>query len=132
MHEIIAIIFDFDDTLAPDSTSGYLAQCGVDVPRFWKEEVKALTETRSAPEEWDPVPAYLYKMIEKSSTGQIEPITRESLAGWGRRLPLYPGVETIFSPAAGCCSRGKSPGHPGILRGQFRHRRGVAKYVHRP
>ena len=97
MHEIIAIIFDFDDTLAPDSTSGYLAQCGVDVPRFWKEEVKALTETRSAPEEWDPVPAYLYKMIEKSSTGQIEPITRESLAGWGRRLPLYPGVETIFS-----------------------------------
>ena len=97
MHEIIAIIFDFDDTLAPDSTSGYLARCGVDVPRFWKEEVKALTETGSAPEEWDPVPAYLYKMIEKSATGEIEPITRDSLAGWGRGLPLYPGVETIFS-----------------------------------
>ena len=96
MHEIIAIIFDFDDTLAPDSTSGYLGRCGIDVPRFWKEEVKALTETKSAAEEWDPVPAYLYKMIEKSSAGQIEPITRESLARWGRELPLYPGVETIF------------------------------------
>ena len=46
MHEIIAIIFDFDDTLAPDSTSGYLGRCGIDVPRFWKEEVKALTETK--------------------------------------------------------------------------------------
>ncbi len=96
MHEIIAIIFDFDDTLAPDSTSGYLDQCGIDVPHFWKEEIKALTETKSAAEEWDPVPAYLYKMIEKSSAGEIEPITRDSLARWGRELPLYPGVETIF------------------------------------
>ena len=66
MHEIIAIIFDFDDTLAPDSTSGYLGRCGIDVPHFWKEEVKALTETKTAAEEWDPVPAYLYKMVEKS------------------------------------------------------------------
>ena len=43
------------------------------------------------------MPAYLYKMIEKSSTGEIEPITRDSLADWGRELPLYPGVETVFS-----------------------------------
>ena len=97
MHEIIAIIFDFDDTLAPDSTSGYLDQCGIDVPRFWKEEVRPLMETKTASEEWDPVPAYLYKMIEKSAGGEIEPITRERLARWGRELPLYPGVETIFA-----------------------------------
>ena len=97
MHEIIAIIFDFDDTLAPDSTSGYLDQCGIDVPRFWKEEVRPLMETNTASEEWDPVPAYLYKMIEKSAGGEIEPITRERLARWGRELPLYPGVETIFA-----------------------------------
>ena len=67
------------------------------MPHFWKEEIRALTETKSAAEEWDPVPAYLYKMIEKSSAGEIEPITRDSLAGWGRELPLYPGVETIFA-----------------------------------
>lgn len=96
MHEIIAIIFDFDDTLAPDSTSGYLARSGIDVPRFWREEVRLLMETDSASEEWDPVPAYLYSMIEKSAAGGIEPITRDSLAHWGRELPLYPGVETIF------------------------------------
>ena len=97
MHEIIAIIFDFDDTLAPDSTSGYLERCGVDVPRFWQEEVRPMMETESASEEWDPVPAYLYKMIEKSASGGIEPITRDSLVNWGRELPLYPGVETIFT-----------------------------------
>lgn len=96
MHEIIAIIFDFDDTLAPDSTSGYLERCGLDVRRFWEEEVRPLMETETAAEEWDPVTAYLYRMIEKSAGGEIEPITRDSLAGWGRELPLYPGVETIF------------------------------------
>ena len=94
MHEIISIIFDFDDTLAPDSTSGYLGQCGIDVPRFWKEEVQPLMEAASA--EWDPVPAYLYKMIEKSDSGELEPITRDSLARWGAELPLYKGVESIF------------------------------------
>ena len=29
MHETIAVIFDFDDTLAPDSTSGYLNDVGL-------------------------------------------------------------------------------------------------------
>lgn len=45
---------------------------------------------------WDPVPAYLYKMIEKSSKGEIPAITREKLADWGTRLPLYEGVEHMF------------------------------------
>ena len=96
MHEIIAIIFDFDDTLAPDSTTGYLSRCGVDMVHFWQEEVRPMLETTNPDEEWDPTPAYLYKMIEKSHSGEIEPITRDSLAHWGRQLPLYPGVETIF------------------------------------
>ena len=96
MHEIIAIIFDFDDTLAPESTSGYLARCGIDAPGFWEEEVRPLIEAGDASYEWDPIPAYLYKMIEKSTGGEIEPITRDSLAEWGKELPLYPGVETIF------------------------------------
>ena len=97
MHEIIAIIFDFDDTLAPDSTSGYLDRCGLDTPHFWREEVRPLIENGNAAEEWDPVPAFFYKMIEKSAAGEIEPITRNSLSRWGRQLPLYPGVETIFA-----------------------------------
>ena len=92
MHETIAVIFDFDDTLAPDSTSGYLSRCGVDVPGFWRHEVGPLME-----DGWDPVPAYLYKMIEKSDAGEIAPISRGSLARWGAELPLYAGVESIFA-----------------------------------
>lgn len=91
MQENIAVIFDFDDTLAPDSTSGFLGQCGLDVPRFWQEEVQPLLQ-----DNWDPVPAYLYKMIEKSRSGEIPPITQDALARWGASLPLYEGVEHIF------------------------------------
>ncbi len=91
MQENIAVIFDFDDTLAPDSTSGFLGQCGLDVPRFWQEEVQPLLQ-----DNWDPVPAYLYKMIEKSRSGEIPPITQDALASWGASLPLYEGVEHIF------------------------------------
>jgi len=91
MQETIALIFDFDDTLAPDSTSGYLGQCGLDVPKFWQEEVLPLLE-----DNWDPVPAYLYKMIQKSYSGEIEAVTKQSLENWGQQLPLYDGAEQIF------------------------------------
>ena len=95
MNETIAVIFDFDDTLAPDSTTGYLRQHGVDTDHFWGQEVRPLMETPEAANEWDPVLAYLYKMIEYSRRSAA--ITRDSLAQWGRELPLYPGVEGIFA-----------------------------------
>lgn len=92
MHETIAVVFDFDDTLAPDSTSGYLRQAGIDdLSGFWKKEVGGLTD-----DDWDPVPAYLYKMIEASKSGRVPPITQASLMDWGRRLPLHAGVDGLF------------------------------------
>ena len=92
MHETIAVVFDFDDTLAPDSTTGYLRKAGItDLTTFWKKEVAALTD-----DDWDPVPAYLNKMIEASRTGRITSITKESLIEWGKELPLHDGVEGIF------------------------------------
>ena len=92
MHDTIALIFDFDDTLAPDSTSAFLQEHGIpDIRRFWDHEVHELIL-----EDWDPVPAYLYLMIQKSRNGEIPAITRAMLRDWGARLPLYDGVETLF------------------------------------
>src|SRR5690606_28901318 len=48
-------------------------------------------------QDWDPVPAYLYEMIELSKSGEYGAITQERLAQWGQRLPLHDGVETLFS-----------------------------------
>jgi len=92
MSDVIALIFDFDDTLAPDSTSGLLADMGVDAAHFWSAEVGPLLEEQ----DWDPVPAYLYKLIELSRSGKHGPITRERLEDWGRRLPLHDGVQSLF------------------------------------
>ncbi|MHA3902853.1 HAD family hydrolase [Castellaniella sp. WN] len=92
MADVIALVFDFDDTLAPDSTSGFLQEIGVDVPAFWHEQVDPLLNR----EDWDPVPAYLYRMLELSRSGHYGPITRDRLRDWGRRLPLHEGVATLF------------------------------------
>lgn len=93
MHETIAVIFDFDDTLAPDSTSGYLIDAGLkDLSSFWKKEVASLTDA-----DWDPVPAYLHKIIEASKTGRIPKVTQETLMEYGRRHPLHDGVQGIFA-----------------------------------
>lgn len=92
MSDVIALIFDFDDTLAPDSTSGLLTDMGVDAAHFWSSEVGPLLEEQ----DWDPVPAYLYKLIELSRSGKYGAITRERLEDWGRRLPLHDGVQSLF------------------------------------
>jgi hypothetical protein len=88
----IAIVFDFDDTLAPDSTSSFLEHMGVDVQEFWKKKVQPLLE-----EDWDPIPAYLYMMIEESRSGNISPITKEALTKYGDKVKFHKGVNTIFN-----------------------------------
>jgi len=92
MSDVIALIFDFDDTLASDSTSGFLDSIGVDTASFWKEEVDPLLFQQ----DWDPVPAYLYKMIELSRQGRHGLITQQRLKDWGARLDLHDGVATLF------------------------------------
>jgi len=91
MQERIAVIFDFDDTLGPDSTSGFLKQAGVaDIGNFWKEVGHMMKQ------DWDPVPAYLHHMIQASEQGQSAPLTKEALMSWGEILPFFEGVEGIF------------------------------------
>ena len=92
MQERIAVVFDFDDTLGPDSTTGFLRHAGLeDVDAFWREVGLMMDE------DWDPVPAYLNHMIEASLDGRIGVIGRDTLAAWGRVLPLFDGVTEVFA-----------------------------------
>lgn len=88
----IAVIFDFDGTLAPDSTSSFLTSLGLDAEWFWREQVQPLLD-----EGWDEMPAYLWRMVEWS---QKQPpgdrITRDKLAAWGRQIQFFPGVKELF------------------------------------
>jgi len=92
MSDVIALVFDFDDTLAPDSTSGFLRDAGVDTAAFWTTQVDPLLA-----DDWDPVLAYLRCMIELSRAGEHGAITRARLADWGARLPLHDGVDSLFA-----------------------------------
>ncbi len=91
MSDVIALVFDFDDTLAPDSTSGFLESIGVDTQEFWTQRVDPLIR-----QDWDPVPAYLYEMIQLSRARGQGAITQAQLKRWGETLPLHAGVETLF------------------------------------
>ncbi len=92
MQNIIAVIFDFDDTLAPDSTSSFLESIGVDVPDFWGRRADKLVSSG-----WDPVLAYLYEMIRESESKPLgKRISRQKLAAWGKKLSCFNGVTRIF------------------------------------
>ncbi len=91
MQERIAVVFDFDDTLGPDSTSGFLQQAGIqDIEAFWKEVGEMMRDG------WDPVPAYLHHMIEASRQQRISTMSLEALSAWGKSLPLFDGVPQLF------------------------------------
>ncbi len=92
MQERIAVIFDFDDTLGPDSTTGFLKHTGLEnIDVFWGEVGAMMSDN------WDPVPAYMNHMLVAAADGRISPITQSALAGWGRMLPLFDGVTDLFA-----------------------------------
>jgi hypothetical protein len=84
MQDTIAIIFDFDDTLAPDTTSAFLQTLGIDVRRFWSETVGKRID-----DGWDPIPAYLYEIIQISRGEMNKQITEEMLCRFGRTVEPY-------------------------------------------
>jgi hypothetical protein len=80
----LAIIFDFDDTLTPDSTSAFLAFKGIQPDEFWINQVNPLLA-----QDWDPVPAYLYALIAESKN---RPITKTDFAAFAPTVKPYPGL----------------------------------------
>lgn len=93
VYERIAIAFDFDDTLAPDSMDSLLAHYGVEKDQYWSEHVHPRVD-----DGWDPIPAAFYALIEFSRS-QSDPsarLTRRRLVEHGRKLKLFPGVESCL------------------------------------
>jgi phosphoserine phosphatase len=88
----LAVVFDFDGTLAPDSTTAFLRDAGVNVDAFWGEGVEARVARG-----WDPVPAYLYGMWRLArDPAHRAMMTRERFRRFGRRMRLFPGVAETF------------------------------------
>src|SRR3989337_2508092 len=89
-ESVIAIIFDFDETLGPDTISLFLQQQKIKPVDFWDDVNKMVADG------WDPPLAYMDKMLGLSAAGKLD-ISKKALSKAGRSLKLFPGLPSAFS-----------------------------------
>lgn len=91
-QNIIAVIFDFDDTLTDDATTKLLESKKIDTNKFWREETTALTK-----DGWDPALAYLQLLLNYAGEGKpLGKISNADLRAFGGTLDFYPGIPEVF------------------------------------
>jgi len=87
---VIAIVFDFDETLGPDSISFFLAQQKIKPADFWQDVNKMVGDS------WDPPLAYMHKMFQMYKEEKLD-ISKKALSKTGKSLKLFPGLPGAFS-----------------------------------
>jgi phosphoglycolate phosphatase-like HAD superfamily hydrolase len=91
---VLAVIFDFDDTLLPDSTSALLEAHGIDSKEFWKVRAKELVD-----QGYDPPLAYLNLLLQEVGADKpLGELTDEYLRDFGSQLDgtWFPGLPELF------------------------------------
>lgn len=92
--DTLAVIFDFDDTLVPDSTTALLKAHSINTDSFWRTDAKALVTAG-----YDPPLAYLKLILGYVGPGlPLKGLTNAKLRAFGATLDktLYPGIPGIF------------------------------------
>lgn len=89
----IAVVFDFDETLAPDTFDELLKGLGLDVDQFREQRVQPLLE-----DGWDKVAARFYCLIQESHRRHSleDKITKDYLVQFGQELQPYEGAAEMF------------------------------------
>lgn len=86
----IAIVFDFDDTLVPDSFDSLLESCDIDANQFRQEKMQPLIN-----DGWDEILARFYALIEESAR-QGNKIDKKYLLSFGKSLTPFSGALEMF------------------------------------
>ncbi len=88
----IAIIYDFDGTLAPGNMQEYqfLPEIGIPAEDFWSE-VNSLAEDHQG----DSILIYMHLMLKKASAAGV-PVRRNDFKHHGESMQLFDGVEEWF------------------------------------
>ena len=89
----VALIYDFDGTLAPGNMQEYdfIPAVGKSNKEFWSE-ANSLAEKQDA----DPVLAYMARMIQEAQSKGLS-LRREAFQESGRSIRYYAGVEEWFT-----------------------------------
>lgn len=78
---VIAIVFDFDETLGPDTISFVLREQNMSPVLFWKKVNDMVADG------WDPPLAYMHLLLKASKEGKLD-LSKKSLERLGRDLPF--------------------------------------------
>lgn len=95
MQDTIAVIFDYDDTLVPDSTTQLLKHYKMDVKKFWKEDWKNLVKSG-----YDPTHAYLKLILDNiGEDKQLGKLTNQDLQNFGKEVQKtqYDGLPELIA-----------------------------------
>ena len=92
MEQTVALIYDFDGTLAPGNMQEYdfIPAVGKSNKEFW-HEANVLAQTQDA----DPVLTYMSRMIQEAQSKGLS-LRREAFQVSGRNIRYYNGVESWF------------------------------------
>lgn len=91
----VLLAFDFDETLAPNTTDALLRHLGVD-PDYFRERHVAPRVANG----WEQRLAEAHALIELSR-GDHGPITEQTFADTAAELDVYPGAEQMFDHLRG-------------------------------
>jgi len=90
----VAVVFDFDDTLVPDSTTSFLQKHGLDPDKFWKVDLMKLVKSG-----YDPTLGYMRLILDNVGKDKPLGLLRNSdFRNFGTTLDdkFYPGIPDIF------------------------------------
>ncbi|MBE9185697.1 HAD family hydrolase [Microcoleus sp. LEGE 07076] len=90
LSSYIAVVFDFDDTLVPDTVDTLLESLDIDALQFRRDRIQPLVDRG-----WDKILARFYAIIEESKRRENK-ITQEYLANFGKKLAPFDGVTEMF------------------------------------
>lgn len=92
-QNIIAVVFDFDDTLTDETTTKLLESHGINAREFWGKRQRELLE-----QGWDPALAYLKLILDETGEGKpLGKLTNKKLREFGAGLNFYQGIPDLFN-----------------------------------
>ncbi len=100
-QNVIAVVFDFDDTLTDDSTTRLLDKHGIDTADFWQNRAAQMLG-----DGWDPTLAYLKLLLDEVGPDRaLGKLTNADLRTFGSTLRIYSGVTTMFKDLKAIASK---------------------------
>lgn len=93
MNTTVALIYDFDGTLAPGNIQefGFIQAIGKDPEHFWQQSHELETQNDA-----NGILCYMYLMIQAAKANSIS-LRRESFQQFGSMVDFFPGVREWFA-----------------------------------